>query len=85
MAPLMFNADDIAESLALIRSLTAPGCADLGIYSRIFDQTNGAAEVAIADFDVIDTGPRIAETYDCVPTILPTGVIFANGFEQVPS
>ncbi len=39
--------------------------ADLGIGSRLFDQTPGAAPVAITDFAVIDTGGRIAETYDC--------------------
>jgi hypothetical protein len=55
--------------------------ATLGIDSRVFDQTAGATDVFVADFQVMDTGPRIAETYECVPTVLPTGVIFSNGFE----
>ena len=53
---------------------------DLGIDSRIFDSTSGAPKVFIDDFDVIDTGPRIAETYDCVRnTVEPW--LFADGFE----
>lgn len=55
--------------------------ASVGIHSRTFDQTAGATKVLVSDFQVIDTGPRIAETYDCVPTVLPTGIIFANSFE----
>jgi hypothetical protein len=54
---------------------------DLNLSSRVFDQTAGATDVFVSDFQVLDTGPRIAETYDCVPTVLPTGVIFSNGFE----
>lgn len=53
----------------------------LGIGSRVFDQTAGAADVLATDFAVLDTGPRIAETYECVPTVLPTGLLFADGFE----
>jgi hypothetical protein len=53
----------------------------LGISAREFDQTPGATTVAISDFTVLDTGPRIIETYDCVRTVLPTGVIFQNGYE----
>jgi serine/threonine-protein kinase len=41
--------------------------ADLGIDSRLFDLTPGATAVAITDFAVVDTGERIAETYECVP------------------
>jgi hypothetical protein len=55
--------------------------ATLGIASRVFDQTAGATDVFVSDFQVLDTGARIAETYECVPTVLPTGVIFGNGFE----
>ncbi|MDX1607271.1 MAG: hypothetical protein R3202_13850, partial [Candidatus Competibacterales bacterium] len=54
---------------------------ELGIDSRVFDSSPGATDVAITDFDVIDTGPRIGETYECVRTEIPTGVIFADGFE----
>ncbi|MEZ5583474.1 MAG: VCBS repeat-containing protein [Candidatus Competibacteraceae bacterium] len=45
---------------------TATQWADLGIDSRLFDLTPGATDLAISDFEVIDTGPRIAETYECV-------------------
>jgi serine/threonine-protein kinase len=38
---------------------------DLDIDSRLFDLTLGAADVAVTDFHVLDTGPRIAETYEC--------------------
>jgi len=55
--------------------------ADLGIDSRIFDQTPGATDVAIGHFEVIDTGPRIAETYDCVRAVVEPG-LFADGFES---
>jgi serine/threonine-protein kinase len=57
--------------------------ADLGIDSRVFDQTSGATDVTASDFDVVDTGLRIAETYDCVRTdVEPRDVIFADGFES---
>ncbi len=49
--------------------------------ARIFDQTPGALKVNVSDFAVLDTGPRIAETYDCVRTVVPTGVLFVDGFE----
>ena len=49
--------------------------------SRIFDQTPGAQDVTIADFAVIDTGPRIAETYECVRAPPPASILFADGFE----
>lgn len=54
--------------------------AELGMDSREFDQTPSATTVTINDFVVLDTGPRIAETWDCVPNNLVPG-IFANGFE----
>lgn len=54
--------------------------ADLGIGSRVFDLTPGATDVTISDFTVIGTGPRIAETYDCVRTVVEPG-LFADGFE----
>lgn len=53
---------------------------DLGIDSRVFDLTPGAADVTINDFAVIDTGARVAETFDCVRSVLPT-VLFMDGFE----
>ena len=59
---------------------------DLAIDAQEF--WNGAnvgagAPVLVGDFQVIDTGPRILETYDCVRSVLPpmTQVLFANGYE----
>jgi len=54
---------------------------ELDIGSRVFDQTVGATDVLPSDFTMIDTGPRIAETYDCVRTVIPTGVLHVDGFE----
>lgn len=55
--------------------------ASVNINSRTFDLTAGATKVNITDFQVLDTGPRIAETYDCVPTSLPSDVLYRDGFE----
>lgn len=54
---------------------------DLGIDSRVFDQTVGAQDPAASDFQVIDTGARIAETWDCVPNNI-TPSLFADNFES---
>jgi len=54
--------------------------ADLGIHSRVFDQTPGAADPAIGDFVVLATGPRIAETWECVRNDID-GPLFVDGFE----
>jgi serine/threonine-protein kinase len=54
---------------------------ELNLSSRVFDQTAGAQVVQAGDFQVIDTGARIAETYDCVRTVLGPPPIFADGFE----
>ncbi len=54
---------------------------ELGIDSRVFDLTADAAKVLVTDFEVIDTGPRIGETYECERTTIPL-VIFADGFES---
>lgn len=40
--------------------------AELGINSRVFDQAVPSVPVLAQDFVVLDTGPRIVETYDCV-------------------
>lgn len=55
--------------------------ASLGIGSRVFDQTPGAQKVFVSDFTVLDTGPRIAETYNCVRSEPAVDALFANGFE----
>ena len=55
--------------------------ASLGLGARVFDQTAGAQKVFISDFAVLDTGPRIGETYDCVRASPQLDPLFANGFE----
>jgi hypothetical protein len=45
---------------------TTHSWAELGITSRTFDQEVPGAIVKVQDFAVLDTGPRIVETYDCV-------------------
>jgi serine/threonine-protein kinase len=47
--------------------------ADLGINSRVFDLTPEATAVTAGDFEVVDTGARVAETYDCVRTDVRPG------------
>jgi len=55
---------------------------DLGIDSQTFRTAGAGRELPdIEDFAVIDTGPRIPETFDCVRTVVPTGILFRNGFE----
>jgi len=56
--------------------------AELDIDSRVFDLTPGAQDVDITDFEVIDTGPRIAETWECVRSVLPDPADFRDGFES---
>ncbi|MCB1640171.1 MAG: hypothetical protein KDI37_00435 [Xanthomonadales bacterium] len=55
--------------------------ASLGIDSRVFDMTPGAADVLASDFEVIDTGARIAETYDCVRSEPSFDQLLVDGFE----
>ena len=55
--------------------------AELGIDSRVFDLAVPAQKVFITDFEVLDTGPRIGETYDCVRSQPQVDALFANGFE----
>jgi hypothetical protein len=53
--------------------------ADIGMDdTRVFDNTPGTTAVTISDFEVVDTGSRIAETYNCVPT----SPIFVDNFES---
>ena len=53
--------------------------ADLGVGSRIFDQTVGATDLAVGHFEVLDGGARIGETWECVRSALTS--IFEDGFE----
>jgi serine/threonine-protein kinase len=48
--------------------------AELGITSRTFDAEVPGAIVRVQDFAVLDTGPRIIETYDCVRNADPPPV-----------
>lgn len=41
---------------------------ELAIHSRVFDRTPGGRKVTVRDFHVLNTGPRIPETYECVRT-----------------
>ena len=52
---------------------------ELGVDSRIFDLTPGATDLAIGHFQVLATGPRIGETWDCLRA--PDPLVFADGFE----
>lgn len=61
---------------------------ELGINSHIFwtGSTGNRTPVNVTDFVVLDTGPRIAETYDCERTVIVppqpnVDSIFGNGFE----
>lgn len=51
--------------------------ADLGITSLVFVSGNPAPKVT--DFEVVDTGPRHALTYDCVRT--PEDFTFIDGYD----
>ena len=55
----------------------------LGIGPQLFwNGASGSTPLRVTHFEVVDTGPRIAETWDCVrstPTI--SDVIFASGFD----
>lgn len=53
---------------------------DIQIGSRVFDQTPGAIDVNLNHFEVLDTGPQILETYNCVRTEV-VSALFVDGFE----
>ncbi len=54
--------------------------ADLGFGPHVFWDTDGASAVEVTDFEVIDTGERIGETYNCVPNNVQAPV-FVDLFE----
>lgn len=61
---------------------TTHAWAELGINSRIFDQAVPSAPVQAQDFVVLDTGPRIVETYNCVrnpPMLAVVGASVSEG------
>lgn len=57
---------------------------DLVLGAHVF--WNGAVgnrtPVQVGHFEIIDTGPRIGETWNCVRTAEPFDIIFANGFQS---
>lgn len=62
-------------------AFTTTKWADLSINEHVFWDTNGAAAIEVTDFEVIDTGPPIGETWDCVRTTIAPG-LFGDGFES---
>jgi serine/threonine-protein kinase len=61
-------------------ALNANTWASLGIGARVFDTTPGAQVVRAQDFEVVDTGARIAETFNCVREEPLPAPLFADGF-----
>lgn len=55
----------------------------LGITPQVFwNGAGGAAAVKVTDFQIIDTGPRIGETWNCVRSVALPGIeIFLDGFD----
>lgn len=55
----------------------------LGITAQtFFNGAGGATPVLVSHFEVIDTGPRIGETWNCVrSTVTVPDLIFRHGFE----
>lgn len=52
--------------------------AALGIASRVF--VDGTPAPKVTDFEIVDTGPRIPLTYDCVRT--PDDFVFIDGYDR---
>jgi len=71
---------DLTGRAALVTGAGAGGGIGAAVAGAL---AQAGAAVLVTDFQVIDTGPRIIETYECVRTVLPPigGLIFANGFE----
>ena len=54
----------------------------LGISAHTFwNGAGGSTPVLVSHFEIIDTGPRIGETWNCVRSTLDSGLIFADGFD----
>ena len=58
---------------------------NVGISPQTFwNGANGSTPVLVSHFEVIETGPRIAETWNCVrSTVVVPDVIFQHGFERL--
>lgn len=56
----------------------------VGINAHTFwNGAGGSTPVQVSDFEVIDTGPRIAETWNCVrSTVTVPDLIFKHGFDM---
>jgi hypothetical protein len=56
----------------------------VGITAHTFwNGANGSTPVLVSHFEVIETGPRIAETWNCVrSTVTVPDVIFQHGFDD---
>lgn len=67
-------------------TFTTAKWADVGLDdSRIFRDGGVGPALLVTDFEVIDTGPRIPETYECERTDIvpePDSRVFRNGFES---
>lgn len=57
---------------------------DLGIGSQMFwNGAGGSTAVQVSHFEIIATGPRIGETWECVRSVVTaTDMIFKHGFED---
>lgn len=55
--------------------------AELGIGSRVFDQAVPGMPVRAQDFEVIDTGPRIVETWECERNVEPPDAPAPTGLQ----
>lgn len=54
---------------------------ELGITPQVFYSGSAGLDVSVSDFAVIDTGPRIAENFNCMRTVVPTDILLSDGFE----
>ncbi len=54
----------------------------LGISAQTFwNAAGGSTPLLVNHFEIIDTGPRIGETWNCVRSTIAADLIFANGFD----
>ena len=55
---------------------------DLNVSQHTFwNGAGGSTAVLVSHFEIIDTGPRIGETWECVRSTINSDLIFANGFD----
>jgi hypothetical protein len=82
---VLSDGGDIALTFETDRYTTATW-SSLGIDSQTFvNGAGGSTPVLVSHFEVVDTGPRIGETWDCVRSTIPDpDFIFVNGFDLSP-